>query len=381
MKKIILFVFLGIITLISCANGNKNAGYEIKGKIGEYNSPAKIYLQYVENNEVVTQSETLENGSFSFSGHVSSPSNGRIVIIPDGSPVNNQKAYEQTLSIIVGNEKFSINSADFIANATITGSLLNDDLKKLHDQLKTVNDKKNNLLLEYYNSSQDEQNDVEFQVFARERLSAVENETKEVYKKFIRENPQSYISLIALVEYQGQIQDVNEIDALLRSLSPELQETEDGKYLAQQLSASKTTAIGSVAPDFSQNDPEGNPVRLSDFRGKYLLLDFWASWCGPCRKENPNVVRVYDQYKDKNFEILGVSLDNPGAKQNWLNAISKDGLAWPQVSDLKGWQNAVAQQYSVQSIPQNFLLDPNGVIIAKNLRGNQLDEVLGEYLK
>jgi peroxiredoxin len=379
MKKIVLFTFICVVALNSCAKENKNANYEIKGKIGEYNSPAKIYLQYVENNEIISLSETLNDGSFLFSGHVASPANGRLVIIPDGSPINNQKTYEHTLSIIIDNEKVEINSADLIANAIITGSRLNDDLKKLQSQLKTIGDKKNSLLLDYYDAPQDKENEVEFQSFAKERLALIENEMKETYKKFILDHPQSYISLMALMDYQ--MQEVNEIDFLLKSLSPELQQTEEGKYLAMQVSISKVTAIGSVAPDFSQDDPEGKPVRLSDFRGKYLLLDFWASWCGPCRKENPNVVNAYNKYKNKNFEILGVSLDNPGARQNWLNAILKDGLTWPQVSDLKGWQNAVAQQYSIQSIPQNFLLDPNGVIIAKNLRGEKLNEVLSELLK
>jgi peroxiredoxin len=381
MKKIILFVVLCIITLISCAKNNKKGNYEIKGKIGEYNSPAKIYLQYVENNEIVTQSETLKDGVFLFSGEIQTPSNGRLVIIPDNSPINNQGSYEQTLPLIVHNAKISINSADLITKADITGSSLNDDLKKLKEQLKTISEKKNNLLLEYYNSPQEQQKDIKFQQFAQEKILSLSDEIKETYRKFILENPASYISLLALIEYYGQSQDTNEIDSLLQALHPELQKMSEWKYLASQLSVSKVTAIGYVAPDFTQNDPEGNPVRLSDFRGKYLLLDFWASWCGPCRNENPNVVRVYNKYKGKNFEILGVSLDNPGAKQSWLNAIQKDGLTWPQVSDLKGWRNAVALQYNIQSIPQNLLLDPNGIIIAKNLRGEQLNKKLSEILK
>jgi peroxiredoxin len=139
--------------------------------------------------------------------------------------------------------------------------------------------------------------------------------------------------------------------------------------------------VGAIAPEFTQNDPDGNPVKLSSFRGKYLLVDFWASWCGPCRAENPNVVKAYTKYHDKGFEILGVSLDDEKGRTNWLNAIKKDGLTWKQVSDLKAWNNEAAQLYAIKAIPQNVLLDPSGKIIAKNLRAEALDKKLAELLQ
>jgi peroxiredoxin len=353
----------------------------VKGKIGHYNSPAKIYLQYIDNNEIITQSADIKEGHFLFSGKIQAPTNGRLVIIPNGDSVDTQQTYEHSIPLIIGSEKINIDSDDLLANAVITGSPLNDDLKKLKEQLKTVEDKKNNLLHEYYNSSLEKQQNEDFQQFVQEKIEETVTEIKDIYKNFIINNPRSFVSLMALIEYSRQNPDMNDIAFLYNRLSADLQNTGEGKNIGLQLSLSKTTDIGSVAPGFTQNDATGTPVNLSDFRGKYLLIDFWASWCGPCRKENPHVVRAYNQYKDKNFEILGVSLDNPGGRQNWLAAIQKDGLTWPQVSDLKGWQNAVALQYNVQSIPQNFLLDPQGVIIAKNLRGETLTAKLKEIFE
>ena len=146
--------------------------------------------------------------------------------------------------------------------------------------------------------------------------------------------------------------------------------------LERQLDLISRFVQGGVAPDFTQNDPQGNPVSLTDFRGKVVLVDFWASWCGPCRKENPNVVKLYQQYKDQGFEILGVSLDSK--QDRWLDAIAKDGLTWTHVSDLKGWQNEVAGMYSVTSIPHTVLLDAEGKILGRNLRGPALEQKLAE---
>jgi peroxiredoxin len=137
--------------------------------------------------------------------------------------------------------------------------------------------------------------------------------------------------------------------------------------------------VGNFAPDFTMNDTEGNPVSLSQFKGQYVLVDFWASWCGPCRGENPNVVAAYKKYKNKNFTVLGVSLDED--KDAWMNAIQKDGLTWKHISDLKGWQSAVVPVYGIEGIPYNVLLDPEGKILATELRDKELDAFLSKTLK
>jgi len=168
-------------------------------------------------------------------------------------------------------------------------------------------------------------------------------------------------------------------EARLNMISPKAKENYFGRIALKTIDDSNVGSIGSSALDFTQKDVNNNDVALSSYRGKYVLLDFWASWCGPCRQENPNVLKAYQKFKDKNFTVLGVSLDR--AKDPWLKAIKDDRLEWTHVSDLKFWSNEVAVKYKIQSIPQNYLLDPNGVIIGKNLRGEELQSRLEELFK
>ncbi|MES2826719.1 MAG: TlpA disulfide reductase family protein [Bacteroidota bacterium] len=197
---------------------------------------------------------------------------------------------------------------------------------------------------------------------------------------FTAKYPDRFVSLYLIDNMANGIPLV-QLEKLYAKLDSKFKTTATAKNIVAAIEAKNITAIGKPAPDFEQPDTAGKTVKLANYKSKYVLLDFWASWCLPCRAENPNVLKAYNQYKDRGFDVLGISLDQPGKREAWLKAIKQDGLTWTQVSDLKFWDNAVAKLYGIKSLPQNFLLDKKGTIIATDIRGEELQKKLAEIFK
>jgi len=265
-------------------------------------------------------------------------------------------------SIFLDNSNITFNvKMDDLRNPVIKGSASQDQYNQYTDELKPYNDKFKDLSEQYRAAEKEGNKELLKQIYST--YDAVNNEKTAFIKKYIGSNTRSVIVPYVLNADLSYSLNVNELDSLFKLLDSSLSTSPYYKTLDNKIKVLRTVEIGKEAPDFTLNDTLGNPISLSSFKGQYLLIDFWAAWCRPCRAENPNNVKLYADYKDKGFEIFGVSFDN--GREAWVKAINKDGLTWPQVSDLKGWSSAAGKLYGVNSIPHTVLLDKNGVIIAK----------------
>jgi peroxiredoxin len=372
MKKALVILLLTAPVLTFAQTGK----YILKGKVGSYNAPAKAYLEYDKGGKIVKDSVVLKDGSFEFTGEVASPTNAYLFLSDKGTGFSTARDYR---SFYLEAGAINVAGASLMADAKIEGPKTNQDNERYQQALKGVTAEYAALEAKQKSATPEQQKSEAFDKENKLAEKAIEDKEYAINVKFIKDNPDSYISLTVL-ESVAYTADYAELAPLFESLTPAVKQSETGKKFAERLPKLKTVAIGATAPEFAEADTSGKTISLSSFKGKYVLVDFWASWCGPCRRENPNVVKVYNHFKDKNFTILGVSLDK--GKEKWLKAIHADGLAWNHVSDLQYWKSKTAELYVVRAIPQNFLIDPNGKIIAKNLRGedlkNKLEEIFGK---
>ncbi|WP_316798358.1 TlpA disulfide reductase family protein [Pedobacter frigidisoli] len=351
--------------------------FSLNGKIGTLDKPAMVYIDYMDNGVGHEDSVALVTGSFKFSGYVSGNAYARMALDHTGGGKGKAVYTGDVIYFYFGKEQVSIISKDSLQNAVFKGSKVYDESEAYNKEIggtimaltKAVN-------IDFNRGTEAQKKDTAYTKAVDQRFRKNIQDRNEKQFLFAKNHPNSYFALVALSEAAGSKVDVARVTPLFNALPKALRETDTGKELAQRIEANTTTALGKQAPLFTQNNAVGKPVSLADYKGKVVLVEFWASWCSPCRAENPNLVKQYQTYKDKGFEIISVSLDN--VKERWLEAIEKDGLAWTHVSDLKGWNNEVGRLYGVRAVPASFLLDAQGKIIGNGLRGEPLNKKLAE---
>jgi len=391
MRKIVLSVL--VISLLASCKEKDGKSFTVSGVL--HNAPSKVV--YIEESDITTGKKTLKDsssiaadGRFSISLNASRDAVCNLRLQNEPSPF---------VTIINDAAKISLD-VDFNKRTdfyNVTGSKAS---KSVQEYLAKITGMQKDRFTIYFQIDSLKKNNGDSLLILDLSLKQqqITNEEKTYTQQTIQQSTNSSLALFILSTYQGMARDPNfrvngftdpEVVALLTDVLNKFPERTDIAGIRNSMEAEikradaatpKPIWIGRQAPEISLPDTKGRTVKLSSFRGKYVLVDFWASWCGPCRNENPNVVQAFNQFKNKNFTILGVSLDRPGQKENWIKAIKDDNLTWTHVSDLKFWQSEVVPIYQVESIPFNVLVDPDGKVVAENLRGSALEQKLHQVL-
>ena len=376
-KSVCTFYWLAawVFIIQSCAGVNKksdDSGYKVKGLITGAGSKMVYLTDKAFYNDTHPKDSVMadSSGHFLFTGKMKEPTFYSLTVQDVNAPVD----------FILENCPITISgSTDSLWTATVKGSKEND----IHQEFIPftgyyANQESFNAIEVVYDSAS-KAGDSSALTRIREQKKELNNTFRKSVQRFMNTYPLSVTAVNTIFYFIED--DLNGADSLLRGFeSSAIGSHKQVRYFRKLIDTKKSLLPGNIAPDFNQMDTSGKMVSLSSFRGRYVLIDFWASWCGPCRQENPRLVKIYNRYKNKGLAVLSVSLDDK--KENWLKAIKKDQLQqWSHVSDLKGWNNEAAVQYGIDAVPASLLLDPSGKIIAENLRGEDLERKIQELYK
>lgn len=358
MFLLVLFPF----TLLAQPPATPAKGFRIEGKLDGYPDGVKITMVQNASSKEIASGKLLK-GKFLLTGKVDEPELCYIMI----------EGVEKSIEVFTENAIITVKGKKDDPLVKIEGSASHKDFSAFTATFIPLYSQISSIVSTINNTPPGPDKDKLMSSY-----TALHQNIQVEFDKYFREHSASYVAPFVLTISLQFNDDVTIYENRFNGFAEKIRKSRAGAGVLATIAEKKIGAIGSTAMDFAQPDTSGTPVSLSSFKGKYVLVDFWASWCGPCRNENPNVVENFNQFRNKNFTVLGVSLDRPGQKEKWLEAIYKDGLTWTHISDLQFWNNSVAKLYHISSIPQNLLVDPNGKIIGKNLRGPDLKAKLCE---
>jgi peroxiredoxin len=365
MRNLLHFIVF-LVLLPSCKDVPR---YTIQGTIIGASDEMVYLMKMVDGERVTVDSVNMVNGTFSFGGKQNVPQVYQIKVADQRGAI---EVFMENSLITVFAELNNLRKAE------VSGSAIHDEYAVYQTMLAEHNMKIQEAYRDYL-AAREEGNEELAMEIEQTKVRLLQKAKISWQKDFLAANPNSFISPYILLKYLYFEMSLDEVDQALGALSQDVEQSPYYQILKENIAALRKVEVGMPYADITLPDTSGKDMSLSSFVGKgYVLIDFWAAWCSPCRRENPHLVKIYDDYREKGFEIFGVSFDK--SRDKWLEAIHEDGIAWPQVSDLRFWQSSAAKLYGVRSIPHTVLIDPEGNILAKNLRHKELRAKLEDLL-